>query len=120
MGPVVLNPVVAVPSSPSDPSLRLYAQCLPGKPGGVAIAALNTGRHGAHTFSLSRAADRYTLTAPNLTSTTVLLNGSTLHTGPDGSLPLLDPEHLSPGTVTLEPLSVTFLSVPTAQNASCR
>ena len=118
MGPVVLNPVVA--GSPTDPSLHLYAQCLPGKSGGVAIAALNTDRHVAHTLSLSRAANRYTVTAPELTSTTVLLNGSTLHANQDGSLPPIQPEHLNPGTVTLPPLSVTFLSIPTAQNAACR
>jgi hypothetical protein len=120
MGSTVLDPSIAGPGSPSDSSLRVYAQCLPEKKGGVAILALNTDQHSPRTLSLPRAADRYTLTASELTSTTVLLNGTALRADADGSLPPLHAEHVRAGTVTLAPLSVTFLRIPAAQNAACR
>lgn len=120
MGPVVLNPGAPDPGPPSEPTLRLYAQCLPEKKGGVAILALNTDRQSSGTLSLPRAVDRYTLTAPDLTSSTVLLNGIALRAHADGSLPALHPEHVRAGTLTLAPLSATFLRIPAAENAACR
>jgi hypothetical protein len=88
--------------------------------GGVAILALNIAQRGAHPLSLPRAANRYTLTSRDLSNTTVLLNGILLRANPDGSHPPWQAEHLKPGPLTLAPLSVTFLSLPAAQNAACR
>ncbi|MGA7524487.1 MAG: hypothetical protein WBW84_18690 [Acidobacteriaceae bacterium] len=126
MGSTVLDPG---PDPSSDPgsdagaagdSLRLYAQCLPGHKGGVTLLALNTDPHSARTVSIPVAADRTTLTAPDLTSTTIQLNGAPLHAHPDGSLPALHAEHVHAGDVTLAPLSVTFLAIPQAHNPACR
>ncbi|MGA8163186.1 MAG: hypothetical protein WCB76_20425, partial [Acidobacteriaceae bacterium] len=115
MGPTILDP-----GSAADSSLRLYAQCLPNHKGGVALLALNTDPHGAQTISLPRAADRYTLTASDLTSTTIQLNGTPLSANPDGSLPTLQAEHVKAGDLTVAPLSVTFLAIPQAHNPACR
>jgi hypothetical protein len=119
MGSTVLDP-----GSQADASLRLYAQCLPNRKGGVALLALNIDPHAPRILSLPAAlngtADRYMLTAPDLTSATILLNGADLYANPDGSLPALRAEHVHAGDLTLPPLTVTFLAIPQARNPACR
>jgi hypothetical protein len=115
MGTTVLDP-----GSTNDPSLRLYAQCLPNHKGGVALLALNTDQHSTRTLAIPTAADRTTLTAPDLTSTTILLNGAPLDANPDGSLPALRADRIPAGDLTLAPLSITFLALPHAWNPACR
>lgn len=121
MGPIILNPGVEPDSgSNSESTLRLYAQCLPNHKGGVSLLALNLDPHNARTLSVPDAADRYTLTAPDLTSTAVQLNGTPLQAGSDGSLPALQADRVHAGDVTLAPLSVTFLAIARARNPACR
>jgi hypothetical protein len=115
MGTTVLDP-----GSTNDPTLRLYAQCLPNHKGGVALLALNTDQHSTRTIALPDGANRYTLTAPELTSTAILLNGAALHANPDGSLPTLHADREPAGDLTLAPLSITFLALPHARNPACR
>lgn len=115
MGPVVLDPVKT-----GDESLRVYAQCTPSKDGGVALVALNTAKEGTRTITLPAAAERYTLTADELASTKVKLNGKALQAAPDGSLPQMRGEHIKAGNVELPAESVTFLAIPSAGNQSCR
>ncbi|MGB7354080.1 MAG: hypothetical protein WBD06_10280 [Acidobacteriaceae bacterium] len=115
MGPTILDP-----GSAADSTLRLYAQCLPNRKGGVTLLALNTDAHSSRTLYLLHAADRYTITASDLTSTTIQLNGTPLSANPDGSLPTLQAEHVKAGDLTVAPLSVTFLAIPQAHNPACR
>lgn len=114
MGTVVLNP-----GASGDPSLRFYAHCFKGAKGGVAVLALNTDRARSHEVLLPAPANRFTLTAANLTSTQVMLNGKALRIGAEGSLPDLAGEGVSAGSIDLPPASITFLTVPSARNESC-
>lgn len=114
MGPTVLDP-----GAPKDGPVRIYAHCTPGSNGGVTVLALNTDEKSAHTISLPKAAERYTLTAPELTSTRVLLNGVELRPASDGAVPRLHGEPIAAGKIQLAPASITFLSMRSAGNKSC-
>jgi hypothetical protein len=115
MGTTVLNPG----PSPAE-SLHLYAHCLRGEPGGVALLVINTDRAASQSLQLSTAAKRYTMTAQNLKDTHVLLNGSELRLGADDNLPPLVGLPTQSGPLTFAPASITFLSMPNAKNVSCR
>ncbi|MDE3148734.1 MAG: hypothetical protein KGL37_04625 [Acidobacteriota bacterium] len=114
MGTTVLG-IIGPPRS----STRIYAQCMKGTRGGVTLLALNTSGKDEQPLTIPLAADRYTLTAADLTSPNVLLNGTELQAGSDGSLPVIKGQHVSTGTLQLAPLSITFLTMPTARNKSC-
>lgn len=114
MGTVVLDP-----GTSGDPNLRIYAHCLPGKGGGVAVLALNTDRNRTQSVLLPAEADRFTLTARDLTSTDVELNGRPLQASSGGALPAIAGAHVSAGAVDLPPASITFLAIPSAANQSC-
>ena len=115
MGETVLNP------GPSPaPVLHLYAQCLRGHPGGVALLAINTDRTAAQELVVPVQSDRYTLMARSLQDTRILLNGSELKLGASDDLPPLSGLPAQPGRVTFAPLSVTFLAIPNAGNSGCR
>jgi hypothetical protein len=66
------------------------------------------------------AGERYTLTAPALTSKTVLLNGATMTAAADGSLPAIKGQAVKAGSLSIAPASITFVTMPTAGNASCQ
>lgn len=113
MGATVLNP------GPSPtPALHLYAQCLPGHPGGVTLLAINLDRAAPHAIELPFASDRYTLTARNLEDTAVMLNGNKLELSSSGGLPQLAGAPAA-GRVVFAPASITFLAISGAGNGSC-
>jgi hypothetical protein len=115
MGTTVLNP-----GPSSDPALRIYAQCAKGAKDGITLLVLNTDKSEKHLIVLPVAAQRYALTSDALDSTTVSLNGTALQTPPDGSLPPISGQPVSAGTVTLDPESITFLTISSAKNQSCK
>ena len=115
MGDVVLDP-----GSPRSDSLRIYAHCSKDGKGGVSLVALNTDAQRDQMLTLPQAAESYTLTALELTSTKVLLNGTELQPEPDGSIGALKPDHLKAGPAHLAPASVTFLVFPSARNKNCK
>jgi heparanase 1 len=115
MGQTVLNP-----QAPADAGIRVYAQCMKGVPGGVTLLALNTDPKEKHGLGISSPAERYTITSDSLTSTAVSLNGTPLHTLTNGSLPELKSERVGAGTLQLDPVSVTFLAIPSANNPACK
>ena len=112
MGPTVLDS-----GEPVAEGTLLYAHCQPGTPGGVTLLVINNDRPAARTFQLSEAAERYTLAANPLESRTVSLNGKPLALGPDDALPALSGAPVDVGEVTLEPATITFLTIPTAGNS---
>lgn len=114
MGRVVLD------AGPSRPGLYLYAQCLRGHPGGVALLAINANRTRTEAIDLPMAAERYTLTAAKLEARRVALNGHRLELGSNGELPGLESRRVPSGRVELAPASITFLAVAQAGNRSCR
>lgn len=118
MGTTVLDP------GPSPaPSLHLYAHCLRGQPGGVALLAINADRAASLSIDLAIAAERYTLSAPsaqNLQDTHVQLNGTELKLGTEDAIPQFTPVPTGSKQVTFAPTTITFLAIPNANNASCR
>ena len=102
------------------PAVHLYAHCLRNHAGGVAVLAINTDREASHDLAVPVESERYTLTASDLLSSTVELNGTELRLGANDALPEPAGKPLRAGYLTLPPASITFLGVPNARNASCR
>jgi hypothetical protein len=114
MGAVVLDPGV------SEPGVHLYAHCLRGRPGGVALLAINPDRATPRALDLPVTASRYGLTARHLTDSSGLMNGRELGLGPGDALPALDGEAVALGRLDLAPASITFLAIADAGNSACR
>ncbi|MBB4613473.1 hypothetical protein [Novosphingobium taihuense] len=109
--------VLASPASPS-PALRLYAQCLPGKRGGVGVLALNTGE-AAQSLNLGGKGTGWTMTGQPLDTRTVLVNGKAPALSADNRLTGLDGVEVG-GKVTLPGQSIAFYAMPGAANPACR
>lgn len=100
--------------------LHVYAHCLAGKPGGVALMVLNTDRSAAKGLAIDAAAERYTLTADELETGRVKLNGRELRLGASDALPELRGESVKAGELEFAPASITFLAMEHAGNGGCR
>jgi len=94
--------------------------CLRGSPGGVALLVINADKAEARRLDVPVKGERYTLTAKELTGTTVELNGKELGLGADGNLPKLEGTATAAGAVRFDPESITFLGLAGAENAGCR
>ena len=103
----------------SVPNLHIYAHCLRGRPGGVALLAINTDRAEMRTIEIPVGSERYTLTAEDLLSQKIQLNRSELNLGAGDLLLQLKGAPTHPGEVAFAPASITFLALPGARNASC-
>ena len=116
MGTTVLD------AGPSPaPGLHVYAHCLAGKPGGVAVLAVNTERGAARELTMPMRGERYTLTSTQgLLARSVELNGNPLALGQDGAMPALEGVPTQAGQVALPAGSITFLAFANAGSASCR
>jgi heparanase len=113
MGTTVLNP----PPSPS-PDLRLYAHCLRGTPGGVAVAAVNVGK-ASHSLPLASGAQIWLMQAPTVDAKTVTVNRRKPSVEADGSLSGLVPVSAS-RTVALPANTIAYIALPNASNPVCR
>ena len=113
MGTVVLD--TGAPAG----EVHVYAQCLRGSAGGVALLAINTAKAKPARLRLPSRAEVYRLSAPDLSSDTVQLNGAALAITPDGQLPALSPRRAPKGAVTLAPATITFIALPSAGNPAC-
>jgi len=105
---------------PIQAGLHVYAHCLRGTPGGIALLALNTSRTDANAVELPTVADAYTLTATHLEDQQILLNGRSLSLQANDEVPALDGRRTPAGRVELAPMSITFLRIAEAANPSCR
>ncbi|HET7786869.1 MAG TPA: hypothetical protein VFL36_12930 [Myxococcales bacterium] len=114
MGTTVLDP------GPSREGLHLYAHCLRGHSGGVALLAINNTRNQPESIELPVEAVRYTLSAKRLRESRVDLNANTLRLQADGELPELRPVPTLKGVVVLVPSSITFIAIAGAGNRACR
>jgi heparanase 1 len=114
MGTTVLD----AGASPS-PNLHLYAHCLRGEPGGVALLAINADRTEEAELSVPEKSERYTLSG-ELMSDKVNLNGKKLNVSADWSLPKIQGAKQKAGRVKLAPASITFLAIKDAGNGVCR
>jgi heparanase len=104
----------------SAPALSVYAHCLRGRRGGVALLVINTDRAASGSLDLPMPASRYTLTADHLTETSVRMNDRELRLGAHDELPPLEGEVVAAGRLDLVPASITFLALPNAANPACR
>ncbi len=101
--------------------VHVYAHCLTGKPGGVALLAVHTNRGASQDIAVPLRGERYTLaSAEGLLAHRIELNGKTLVLGKDGALPAIHGVAAARGTTTLPPASITFLALADAGNAACR
>jgi len=117
MGPTVLDPGVAI-----GEGLHLYAHCLRGETGGVALLAINTSRtrSAAVRFPLPLEIRRYTLSASTpLQGAQAELNGRELALGVRDELPDLEGEPATVDTIELAPATIAFVAVARAGNRSC-
>ena len=115
MGTTVLDPGVT-----NGPGLHVYAQCLRGTSGGVALLAINTDKTASRTLTIPTAGERYTLSSDRLEGKRVQLNGTELALGANDDLPSLAGVKASAGAITLSPTTITFLTLGEAGNSSCR
>ena len=115
MGTTVLEPGTA----PAQ-NLHVYAQCLRNHPGGVALLVINADQTSSQAIAVPTASERYTLTAHDLQDRRVQLNGVELQLGAGDALPELKGTATCSGQVTFAPVSITFLAIQKAHNASCQ
>jgi heparanase len=114
----LMGTVVLEAGSPRE-GLHLYAHCLRGQPGGVALLAINNSHTSRSEITLPLASVRYTLSAPMLQSTSVMLDGQPLGLGPNDQLPEIRGRAAAAGPVYFAPATITFLAIPKAANAVC-
>lgn len=100
--------------------LHVYAHCLRGRPGGVALLVLNTSATEPATLQVPVAAERYTLSARTLTDGAAMLNGTTLSLRAGDQLPPLTGAAMAAGAHSFAPATITFVALPSASNAACR
>ena len=112
MGTIVLDAGV-------HKGMHLYAHCRRGARGGVALLAINTSRTVAATLRLPVAGERYTLSADDVQSADVKLNGTVLALGPNDALPELAGATSPPDAIELLPATMTFLTIANAGNPAC-
>lgn len=114
MGTRVLDP------GPSpNASTRMYTQCAKESKGGVALLILNLDSTAEQTLQIPLAGERYTLSASDVFSKSVSLNGVELKTSSDGSLPKIAGLSFKAGAVRFAPLTITFIVLTNANNARC-
>jgi len=114
MGTVVLD----AGTTPA-PALQLYAHCLRGQAGGVALLAINA-ENSAHSLDMPTLSEAYTLSADRLEDSTVKLNGSALTLGALDVLPQTNGTPHKAGEFALAPHTITFFALQNANNPACR
>lgn len=110
MGTRVLDTGIA-----SRPGLHVYAHAMRGRPGGVAVVAINTSRDEATALDLAIAGERSTLSADELETGAVRLNDVELRLEND-ALPALPSTPCAAGPATLDPATITFFAFGDARN----
>ncbi|WP_375195366.1 hypothetical protein [Sphingobium sp.] len=111
------NTVLEAPASPS-PDLRLYAQCLPGRKGGVGLLALNTGQ-AVQSLAVAGKATGWVMTGQPLDTGNVRVNGKVPAIDGKGALHGLNGTPVR-GRLSIAGQTIAFLAVPDAGNPACR
>ena len=114
MGPTVLESGIPIQSG-----LHLYAHCLRGTAGGVALLAINNDRAAARVVTVPMPGERYTLASDELQAKVVRLNGVALELDADDALPGLTGTPVQAGDMSLGPATITFIALPGARNQAC-
>jgi hypothetical protein len=90
-----------------------------GHSGGVALLAINNSRTDRSEITLPTASVRYRLSASNLQSASVMLNGKPLKLDPNDDLPEINGGATAAGPMHFAPATITFVAIPEAANAAC-
>jgi hypothetical protein len=112
MGTIVLD-------AGTHKGIHLYAHCRRGARGAVTLLAINTDRTRSAILRLPVTSERYTLSADDLQSAGVRLNGTALELDPNDELPRLAAVTSPSGSVEIGPATITFLTVGDAKNPAC-
>jgi hypothetical protein len=115
MGSTVLEAAAA-----SLDNQYVYAHCLTGHPGGVAVLVLNADHDKTQQINLGAASERYTLTADDLMGKTAKLNGAELKVTDSGDLPTIEGVKTPAEPISLPPASISFFAITGANNPACR
>lgn len=99
--------------------LHIYAHCLRGMTGGVAVLVINLNDR-PEALRVSGEAQLYALTAAQMQDRSVRLNGTPLALTEQDQLPQMEPVTQRTGNITIAPTSSTFVALPEANNPSCR
>jgi heparanase 1 len=113
MGATVLD---AGPAA--DPQVRLYAHCLPDKDGGVTLLAINASDR-AITLDSDTSGESYVLSAPELETKNISLNGRTLSLDAHDAIPRIVGKRVK-GEFKLSPRAIAFLAFRDANNPVCK
>ena len=108
--------VLASPKSLS-PELRLYAHCMAGQKGGVAIVALNTGP-AAQSLAVGNKASSWVMAGSPLDTRNITINGKAPSIDEAGKLGGLDGTPVN-GNLSIPGQSIAFVAVPDAGNTAC-
>lgn len=100
-------------------SLRVYAHCQRGVPGGVTVLAINPDRGQSQVLRIPARAEVFSLTQPDGEPDRAALNGKVLELGPGDAFPRMAGQQRA-NTVVLPAASVNFIAIPKANNPSCR
>jgi hypothetical protein len=104
---------------PIQSGLHLYAHCLRGTAGGVALLAINNDRAATRVLTVPMPGERYTLASDELQGKVVRLNGVALKLDVDDALPDLAATPTQAGDMSLGPATITFIALPGAGNQVC-
>src|SRR3982074_3115435 len=99
---------------PIQAGLHVYAHCQRWTPGGVTLLVINASRDATRSLTLPNASERFTLDAASLQDPIVRLNGTTLALDAEDELPPITGAPTTPGNVTFERATITFLAIPGA------
>lgn len=113
MGEIVLASPTVQPEG-----VRVFAHCLRGSRGGVALLALNTGNTPVR-LPTGLSGKAWIMRASPLDSKTVTINGAAPTVDPKGRVQGLAPQKLG-GQLNVPAQSVAFAALPQAGNPACR
>jgi hypothetical protein len=102
----------------SSENLYFYAHCLRNEPEGVAVLAINAGAAPIH-LNNALPAEAYVLSAPELQSKSVSLNGNPLNLTADNQIPAIVGKNEGKQAL-LNPHTITFLLFRSAHNSACK
>jgi len=89
----------------------IFVHSLKNRPGGLAVLIVNPGEDW-RSVNIPVTAEQYLLTADELLTKRVKLNGKVLQLTADDMLPVINGKTISPGEVRLPPHSILFLAIP--------
>jgi len=115
----LMGATVLEAAAPATENQYVYAHCLKGSKGGVALLVLNTDHDKAQSIHLSKANERFMLAADDLMGHTAKLNGTELKLTATGDLPALTGQKAAAGAVNLPATSINFFAIPGANNPAC-